>query len=100
MLVSAVGEISRPAGRPADPVFPRSANKPIQAAGMTRSGLGLDGELLALAAASHSGEPFHVAGVTAIQRINTKGGQLEGTCDKAGATFAAPYAADYVFLRK
>jgi hypothetical protein len=41
-----------------------------------------------------------LAGVTAIQRINTKGGQLEGTCDKAGATFAAPYAADYVFLRK
>jgi len=41
-----------------------------------------------------------LGGVTAIQRINTKGGQLEGTCDKAGATFAAPYAADYVFLRK
>ncbi len=41
-----------------------------------------------------------LAGVTAIQRINTRGGQLEGTCDKAGATFAAPYAADYVFLRK
>jgi L-asparaginase II len=66
VLISAAGEISRPAGRPADPVFPRSANKPIQAAAMTRSGLGLDGELLALAAASHSGEPFHVAGVTAI----------------------------------
>jgi len=41
-----------------------------------------------------------LAGVTAIQRINTKGGQLEGTCDKVGGTIAAPYAADYVFLRK
>jgi len=41
-----------------------------------------------------------LAGVTAIQRINTQGGQHEGTCDKAGATFAAPYAADYVFLKK
>jgi hypothetical protein len=41
-----------------------------------------------------------LAGVTAIQRINTQGGQLEGACDKAGATVAAPYAADYVFLRK
>jgi hypothetical protein len=41
-----------------------------------------------------------LAGVTAIQRINTKGGQLEGSCDKAGATLAAPYTADYVFLRK
>jgi len=41
-----------------------------------------------------------LAGVTAIQRINTKGGQFEGPCDKAGAMFAAPYAADYVFLKK
>jgi len=41
-----------------------------------------------------------LAGVTSIRRINTKGGQLEGTCDQAGATFAAPYAADYLFLKK
>lgn len=41
-----------------------------------------------------------LAGVTAIQRINTQGGQLDGACDKAGATTAAPYAADYVFLKK
>jgi Protein of unknown function (DUF3455) len=38
--------------------------------------------------------------VTAIQRINTQGGQIDGACDKAGATLAAPYAADYVFLKK
>ena len=47
-------------------MFPRSANKPMQAAGMLRCGLDLDGELLALAAASHSGEDFHVAGVREI----------------------------------
>jgi hypothetical protein len=41
-----------------------------------------------------------LAGVTAIQRINTQGGQFDGACDKAGATYAAPYAADYVFLKK
>jgi uncharacterized protein DUF3455 len=41
-----------------------------------------------------------LAGVTAIQRINTRGGQIEGGCEKAGATFAAPYAADYVFLKR
>jgi L-asparaginase II len=46
--------------------FPRSANKPLQAAAMLRCGLGLDGELLALAAASHSGEDFHVEGVRKI----------------------------------
>ncbi len=44
--------------------------------------------------------PGMLAGVATIQRINTKGGQLEGACDAAGATRAAPYAADYVFLRK
>jgi hypothetical protein len=41
-----------------------------------------------------------LAGVTAIQRINTQGGQIEGSCEKAGTMLAAPYAADYVFLRK
>ena len=47
-------------------MFPRSSNKPMQAAGMLRCGLHLDGKLLALAAASHSGEDFHVAGVREI----------------------------------
>jgi L-asparaginase II len=48
------------------PVFPRSSNKPFQAAAMVRAGLDLTGTLLALAAASHSGEDFHVAGVRDI----------------------------------
>ena len=48
------------------PMFPRSSNKPMQAAAMLRCGLELDGRLLALAAASHSGEEFHVAGVREI----------------------------------
>ncbi len=47
-------------------MFPRSANKPLQAVAMLRCGLQLDGHLLALAAASHSGEDFHVAGVREI----------------------------------
>jgi hypothetical protein len=38
--------------------------------------------------------------VTTIQRINTKGGNLDGGCDMAGLFRAEPYAADYVFLRK
>ena len=54
------------AGNTAVPFFPRSANKPLQAAAMLRCGLELDGELLALAAASHSGEDFHVDGVRKI----------------------------------
>ena len=48
------------------PIFPRSASKPIQALAMLRAGLDLDGELLALATASHSGEWFHLAGVQRI----------------------------------
>ncbi|OKH88520.1 asparaginase [Streptomyces uncialis] len=43
------------------PVFPRSANKPMQAAAVLRAGLPLAGERLALAAASHSGESFHLS---------------------------------------
>jgi L-asparaginase II len=48
------------------PILPRSCNKPLQAVGMLRAGLDLDGELLALACASHSGEDFHIEGVRRI----------------------------------
>ena len=48
------------------PMYPRSSSKPLQAVGMLRAGLDLDGELLALACASHSGEPFHVDGVRRV----------------------------------
>ena len=41
-----------------------------------------------------------LSGVTTVQRINTQGGKLAGACDKAGSFSSAPYAADYVFLRK
>ena len=41
-----------------------------------------------------------LTGITTVQRINTKGGKLEGACDKAGSFSSAPYSADYVFLRK
>jgi hypothetical protein len=41
-----------------------------------------------------------LSGVTTVQRINTAGGVADGPCGKAGAFLSAPYAADYVFLRK
>ena len=53
-------------GDPAVTFFPRSSLKPLQAVAMLRAGLDLDGELLALAAASHSGEPAHLDGVRQI----------------------------------
>jgi hypothetical protein len=41
-----------------------------------------------------------LTGITTIQRINTKGGVLEGACDKAGAFRSIAYSTDYVFLKK
>jgi hypothetical protein len=41
-----------------------------------------------------------LSGVTTVQRVNTVGGVFSGACEKTGALHSAPYAADYVFLRK
>ncbi|AKJ14927.1 asparaginase [Streptomyces incarnatus] len=49
--------------------YPRSAVKPLQAVAMLRAGLPLDGELLSLAAASHSGEERHLAGTRRILEL-------------------------------
>ncbi|MGH3434298.1 MAG: asparaginase [Thermocrispum sp.] len=57
------GEVRFAAGDPHAVHYPRSAMKPVQAAAMVRLGLDLPVDLLALAAASHSGEERHVAGV-------------------------------------
>jgi L-asparaginase II len=59
-------EVLFSAGEVTSAIFPRSSNKPVQAAAMRGCGLDLDGELLALAAASHSGEEFHITGVRKI----------------------------------
>lgn len=40
-----------------------------------------------------------LSGVTAIQRIDTKGGVMQGACDKAGEVTAKPYSCSYVFLK-
>jgi L-asparaginase II len=53
-------------GDPDGTFYPRSSLKPVQAVAMLRCGLDLDGELLALACASHSGEPDHLDGVRRI----------------------------------
>ncbi len=53
-------------GDVAAPIHPRSANKLMQAAGMRSLGLRLDGEQLALSAASHWGEPKHIDAVRAV----------------------------------
>ena len=67
------------------------ANAPGQGAG--------DIPWLKLEGTAHRGSGT-LAGVTTVQRINTRGGVHAGACDRAGALLSAPYAADYVFLRK
>lgn len=61
VVLAADGSVDWSLGEVTTPVFPRSTNKPMQAAAVLRAGLDLSGERLALAAASHSGEPFHLA---------------------------------------
>lgn len=66
VALSSSGQVEWSIGDVDSPIYPRSCNKPMQAVGMLRSGLDLDGELLALCGASHSGEPFHLDGVRRI----------------------------------
>ncbi len=66
VVLAADGSELASAGDVSGPVLPRSSNKPLQALGMREAGLTLEGELLALACASHSGEPFHIDGVRRI----------------------------------
>jgi L-asparaginase II len=58
-----------------EPIYGRSANKPLQATAMVELGLRLPSKLLALVCASHNGEPVHVAGV---RRILVSAGLDEG----------------------
>ena len=60
------GSVLLSRGDVVSPVFPRSANKLMQATGMVELGYPGHDELLALAAASHYGEPHHVDGVRRI----------------------------------
>jgi hypothetical protein len=55
--------------------------------------------LLKLEVTSHRGNGV-LSGVTTVQRINTKGGKVEGPCEVAGTFKSVPYSAVYVFLKK
>src|SRR6476659_2188962 len=69
VALEADGRVAWSVGDVESPVLPRSCNKPLQAVGMLRAGLDLDGELIAIAAASHSGEDAHLA---LVRRILTR----------------------------
>ncbi|MGV9941436.1 asparaginase [Streptomyces sp. NPDC003401] len=69
VVLGADGEADLRLGDVEAAFLPRSAIKPVQAVAMVRAGLPLDGELLSLAAASHSGEERHLAGTRRILEL-------------------------------
>ncbi|PJJ00279.1 asparaginase [Streptomyces sp. 2333.5] len=67
VVLAADGSVAFQAGDIEVACYPRSALKPLQAVGLLRAGLPpLDDELLALVAASHSGEERHLSGARRI----------------------------------
>ncbi|MQA60283.1 MAG: asparaginase [Actinophytocola sp.] len=60
------GSVRYELGDPGSVMYPRSSMKPVQATAMTRLGLDLPADLLALAASSHSGERYHLDGARKI----------------------------------
>lgn len=69
VVLGADGDVEFQLGDIEAAFYPRSALKPVQAVAMVRAGLPLDGELLSLAAASHSGEERHLAGTRRILEL-------------------------------
>ena len=79
---AADGSLVLSAGDPQAPFYPRSALKPLQAVAMVRAGLELPADLLALAAASHSGGPEHRDGALRILELHGLGPDaLENSTD-------------------
>ncbi|HZI98398.1 MAG TPA: asparaginase [Actinomycetales bacterium] len=64
--LDATGAVAVRAGDVDVTLFARSSLKPLQAVAMLRAGLSLDDDLLALACASHNGEPAHLDGTRRI----------------------------------
>src|SRR5579862_6811451 len=92
-MVLALGDVARP-------VFPRSAVKALQALPLVCSGAadryGLGDEELALACASHSGEPAHVEGVA---RMLAKAG-LDPSALACGAHWPVAQSAAFALAQK
>ena len=70
LALAADGSVAASAGDPLAPFYPRSALKPLQAVAMVRAGLELPADLLALAAASHSGAAEHRDGALRILELH------------------------------
>jgi L-asparaginase II len=78
IALNADGSVALDIGRPDEAMLPRSSLKPLQAIGMLRAGLDVGDQELALACASHSGQPEHLA---VVRRILATAGLDEGDLD-------------------
>jgi hypothetical protein len=68
-------------------------------AGRAPGATGKDIPLLKLDVTQQKGSG-RLGGIATIQRLNTKGGTLEGPCERAGSLLSVPYSADYTFYRR
>lgn len=82
VLVDGSGEVLAAWGSPGEPFLPRSSNKPLQAVGMIESGLDLAGTQLAISAASHDGEAYHL---DAVRSVLAQGGLTEADLENTPA---------------
>ena len=91
-LVLAIGDVAKP-------VFPRSAIKALQALPLVEAGAadryGFGDEELALACASHSGEPAHIAGVARI----LASASLDSSALRCGAHWPVSQPAAFALAR-
>jgi len=98
-VVDAEGATAFAVGDVAKPVFPRSAVKPLQALPLVETGgadrYGFGDDDLALACASHGGEPAHVDGVT---RMLAKAG-LDPSALACGAHWPSSQAAAFALAQ-
>jgi len=99
VVADADGNVVLAIGDATKPVFPRSAIKPFQALPLVEQGAadryGFGDEELALACASHSGEPAHVAGV---ERMLAAAG-LDLSALRCGAHWPMSQAAAYALAK-
>ena len=81
-------------GDPNRRILPRSSLKPAQACAMVAAGLTLDDRLLALSAASHSGEPFHRESVVAM--LDSAGIDIEALRNPPDLPYGMAAREDYL----
>lgn len=74
VIIDPDGSVVRSWGDPTQAIMPRSANKPMLAAGMVGAGADLEGAQLSVAASSHNGEAIHIQ---AVREILAEGGLTE-----------------------